>query len=394
MGDKDPNVKLTLNKNKTNTETERGDLNKDEKGKEKEQIKEKKPIVPYKIDSSYQNKLLSALKKQNRLRPKFLFSQDFEDITEAAGDLEQKEQEKDKKQNAENEKAVQNEKEDKTTLNSYKQSSLSGTTLIQDPYALFSGAEQAYIDQYYKISDLFVICPLYFNYRISLEYCVSGEKEEPRKLEAYHLFTTKEITPSCSHNCLSNQSRQIDVNIFNYIVEPKDKEKEMQKFITIKKSCRCALACFCACCSRPVFEVETPIEQLGKIVEIRTICDPVLHVLDINDDIIYIISASCCQCGYCLRDACCNNRKCAKCEFIIYDKNNNGKGKIVKDHRSGNKIQPDYDQLIITFPPDSSCQDKILIMCATLAIEYLYFQNLSNSQRCSGVPKYLNTPPY
>ena len=392
MDDKDPNVKLTINKNKTRTETEREDLKKDEKEKEKEKKKEKTPIIPYKVDNSYQNKLLSALKKQNRLRPKYLFSQDFEDITEDKTKLDNEEKAKDEKQNAEDEKAQQNESEDKKALDSYKQSSISGTTIIQDPYALFSGAEQAYIDQYYKISDLFVICPLYFNYRISLEYCVSGQGVEPRKLEAYHLFTTKEITPSCSHNCLSNQSREIDVNIFNYIVDPK--EKEMQKFVTIKKACRCALSCFCACCSRPTFQVETPIEQLGKIVEIRTICDPVLHVLDINDDIIYIIKASCCQCGYCLRDACCNNHKCAECEFIIYDKNNNGKGKIKKVHRSGKQVQPDYDQLIITFPPDGSCQDKILIMCATIAIEYLYFQNLSNSRRCSGVPKYLNIPPY
>lgn len=390
--DKDPDVKLNINKNKTTSQSEREEMNTKEKEKEKEVKKEKKPIVPYKIDSSYQNKLLSALKKQNRLRPKFLFSQEAEDITEAATELDKKEETKDEKERKEDLKVVENDAEDKKALTSYKQSSFSGSTLVQDPYALFSGAEKAYIDQYYKISDLFVICPLYFNYRISLEYCVSGAKEEPRKYEAYHLFTTKEITPSCSHNCLSNQSREIDVNIFNYIVDPK--EKEMQKFVTIKKGCRCALSCLCACCSRPTFEVETPIEQLGKIVEIRTICDPELHILDINDDIIYKIKASCCQCGYCLRDACCNSGKCATCEFIIYDKDDKGKGKIFKAHRSGKKVQPDYDQLIITYPPDSSCQDKILIMCATLAIEYLYFQNLSNSRKCSGVPKYLNTPPY
>lgn len=390
MDDKDPNVQLTLNKNKSRMESERENMTKDgkEKGKEKEKVKQ--PIVPYKVDSSYQNKLLPVLQKQNRLRPKNLFSQEFEDITKAVTALDKEEENKDKQQNAIDTKVDQNEKEDKNALSSYKQSSLSGTTLLQDPYALFSGAEQAYIDQYYKISDLFVICPLYYNYRISLEYCV-GEEEGKRKLEAYHLFTTKEITPSCSHNCLPNQSRQIDVNIFNYIVDPK--EKEMQKFVTIKKPCRCALSCLCACCSRPTFQVQTPIEDLGKIVETRTICDPVLHVLDINDDIAYIIKASCCQCGYCLRDACCNGERCARCEFVILDKNEKGKGKITKYHRSGKKVQPDYDQLVITFPPDSSCQEKILIMCATLAIEYLYFQNLSNSRKCSGVPKYLNTPP-
>lgn len=403
------NEELNINKKKTKNETEREDINrtektdsninetkKDENEKEtkKEEIKkEKVPIVPYKIgDASYQEKLLTALRKQNKLRPKYLFSQDFEDITENITELEKKEQSKDEKEEEEDFRAMDVEKEEKIALNRYKESSFSGTTILQDPYALFAGAEQVYIDQYYKISDLFVICPIYFNYRISLEYRVSQENDEEQKFEAYHLFTTKEITPACSHNFLPNQSRQIDINIFNYIVEPK--EKEMQKFITIRKPCRCAFSCFCACCTRPVFEVVTPIETLGKIIEIRTLCDPVLHVLDVNDDIIYIISTKCCQCGYFLRDSFCDNRKCARCMFIISDKNNNGIGKIFKDHRSGKRIQPDYDQMVITYPAEASCQEKILILCASLSIEYLYFQNMTNIKRCNGIPKYLNTPPY
>ena len=403
------NEELNINKKKTKNETEREDINrtektdsninetkKDENEKEtkKEEIKkEKVPIVPYKIgDSSYQEKLLTALRKQNKLRPKYLFSQDFKDITENITELEKKEQSKDEKEEEEDFRAMDVDKEEKIALNRYKESSFSGTTILQDPYALFAGAEQVYIDQYYKISDLFVICPIYFNYRISLEYRVSQENDEQQKFEAYHLFTTKEITPACSHNFLPNQSRQIDINIFNYIVEPK--EKEMQKFITIRKPCRCAFSCFCACCTRPIFEVVTPIETLGKIIEIRTLCDPVLHVLDVNDNIIYIISTKCCQCGYFLRDSFCDNRKCARCMFIISDKNNNGIGKIFKDHRSGKRIQPDYDQMVITYPAEASCQEKILILCASLSIEYLYFQNMTNIKRCNGIPKYLNTPPY
>jgi hypothetical protein len=398
---KDDELNVNIKKKKSRNESEREEFNRDEKTnsmvndakKDELEKKPKEEIIPYKIeDSSYQNKLLTALKKQNKLRPKYLFSQDFEDITENITKLEQKEKTKDEQDEEEDFRVFDIEKEEKAALTKYKESSSSGTTVLQDPYALFSGAEQVYIDQYYKISDLFVICPLYFNYRISLEYRVSGEKDEESKYEAYHLFTTKEITPICSHNFLSNQSRQIDINIFNYIVEPKD--KEMQKFITIRKPCRCAFSCFCACCTRPIFEVVTPIEKLGKIIEIRTLCDPVLHVLDANDEIIYILSTKCCQYGYCLRDSFCDNRKCARCIFLIADKDNNCVGKILKDHRSGKRIQPDYDQMVITYPPEASCQEKILLMCASLAIEYLYFQNMTNYKRCNGIPKYLNIPPY
>ena len=276
------------------------------------------------------------------------------------------------------------EREDKIFLNKYKESTLLGNTMIQDPMAVFSGAEKVYIDQFYKISDLFVFCPLYFNYRISLEYKISD-----REYAAYHLFNTKEVSPSCSHDCCANQAREIDINIFNFILN--SNERKIQKFIKMKKNCRCAFSCFCACCSRPSFIVETPVEMLGTIIEIRTISDPVIHVTDINNDIIYIIKAKCSDCGYCCRDQCCDNRKCAGLNFIIYDKDQkNAIGFVQKDHRSGKKIKPDYDQLSVTYPPGISCQDKVLLMCSAIVIEYLYFQNLSNTKRCSGKPRFIN----
>ena len=85
--------------------------------------------------------------------------------------------------------------------------------LLQDPFALLSGAEKIYIDQYYKLSDLLVIFPLYYNYRISLEYCIYDDSSL-KKCEAYHLFNTKEITLPCSHNLCANQFREIRYKYF------------------------------------------------------------------------------------------------------------------------------------------------------------------------------------
>ena len=78
--------------------------------------------------------------------------------------------------------------------------------------------------------------------------------------------------------------------------------------------------------------------------------------------------------------------------LLFKTKKKNNLGKIIKDHRSGKKTKPDYDQLVVVFPPNSSCQQKILITCATLALEYLYFQKMTNLKRCSGNPKFINTP--
>ena len=188
-----------------------------------------------------------------------------------------------------------------------------------------------------------------------------------KKYASYHLFNTKEISPSLSHTFCPNQFREIDINIYNFIVEPKD--KQVQKFITIRKPWRCALSCFCACCSRPTFIVETPIEKLGTILELRTICDPIVKILDAKDNPINAITTKCNDCGYFMRDECCNARRWAKCLFLILDAEQKQiMGKIQKDHRSGKRIKPDYDQIVVVFPLNVSCEDKILIMCAALIL--------------------------
>ena len=391
---KEEKTKTKAEEEKKGEEEEDTTEQKNEKDKKKKK-KEKLPIIPYKVSDSYQGALIASLKKENKIRPKTLLEPDFDDITRNIGELDLEEKQKNDEQKLEDLNMEEKEREDKTFLSKYKESSLSGNTMLQDPMALFSGARRAYIDQFYKLSDLFVICPLYFNYRISLEYCTSQDQGETKKKEgkneytAYHLFNTKEITPSCAHNCLSNQSRPIDINIFNFILDSKDDDRKIQRFLSIKKKCRCALSCLCACCSRPTFIVETPIEQLGQIIELRTVCDPTLNVLNINKDVVYVIKGNCSDCGYCCRDQCCDDRRCATCKFDIYDGSmEKSLGTIEKDHRSGKKVKPDYDQLVVTFPDSASCQDRVLLMCSAIVIEYLYFQSMSNTKRCSGEPRF------
>lgn len=373
-------------------EKKEGEEEKEGEEKEKElatvQEKIKFPITPYQVTGEYNNVLFSTLKKENRLRPTTLLAPEKFDITRDIGEILKEEEKINKNLEQENKLIEDREREDKIHLNKYKEQTLLGHTMIEDPMALFYGAKRVYIDQFYKLSDLFVICPIYYNYRISLCY-EKNFSEGKGKNTAYHLFNTKEISPSCSHNCCPNQARQIDINIFNFILNSKD--KRVQKFIKLTKKYRCAISCLCACCSRPTFVVETLIEMLGQIIETRTATDPVIHVLDINEDIIYIIKATFCQCGFCCRDECCGSQKCSSCEFTIYDEEGKEeKGKIKKGHRNGNKVLPDYDQIEVTFPEDASCQNKVLLMCAALVIEYLYFQNFSNLKRCNGKPKFEN----
>ena len=349
------------------------------------------PIIPYKVSDAYPQQLITALRKNEHCRPRSLLAPDFFDITRNIDDLEKDEEKKLKLEEQEHNSLENKERSDQIHLNSFKESSFNGDTKLEDPFALFYKAETAYIDQYYKLSDLFVICPIYMSYRISLEYCI-GEVDGRKEYGAYHLFNTKETSPPCTHNCCANQARDININLFNIVLEPEERKRKIQKFVTLKKGCRCAFSCFCACCTRPTFYVDTPIGNLGKIIEKRTICDPIIEVRNINDEVVYVISTSGSSCGFCCRDQCCDSRKCASCEFIIYDGTMQYKyGTIHKDHKSGKKMRPDYDQLKVVFPPDISCQDKILLLCASLALEYLYFQNFTNMKRCSGAPRFLNS---
>ena len=62
----------------------------------KKKEKEKLPIIPYKVDSSYQKKLIDQLKRQNKKREKFLFVPEKDYITENIDQLDLQQEKKDK----------------------------------------------------------------------------------------------------------------------------------------------------------------------------------------------------------------------------------------------------------------------------------------------------------
>ena len=374
----------------TGKDSERKRINSDNIASEntdEAKITKKEPIVPYPVDSNYDSKILNVLKKQVPLRPKTVIDQEKFDITKNPGDIDKEEEEILSKEKKEVDDALKTEKELYYKLQKIRDSSLMGKTLISDPLALFHIAKKAYIDQYYKISDLFVKCSLYYNYRISLEY----NKPE----EQYFLFQTKEISPICQHVCCTNPSRNIKINIENFVInenEKENKEKLMEPFLYIRKNFRCSLCC---CCSRPTFTVISQTTKFGKIIEKMSAGDPEIDIYDDNNNIIYIISCKGCACGYCCADLCCGGQKCATCDYFIY---NNEKsevlGHITKYHKHGKKIGPDYDQIAIEFPEQASCQDKVLITCAGLSILYLYYQHNANGGKCCGDPALIKQSEY
>ena len=333
------------------------------------QIREQEKI--YEIDPEFKTRLLEALSKKGKIRPKTIFNLETIDRTKTTAEIEnllQKTEEQNKIHESEpntNTNIINNNPTEKK-LNS-----------LSDSIALFGPVKKIYMDQYYKISDLFVCCPLYFNYRLSFDFGTGVQ---------FHLFDSKEYSPACSHNCCPNQAREIDIDLIKYDILTGRK----YKFLTMKKDFRCACFCCCACCSRPTMNVTIDNKLIGKIIEVRTACDPTIYVFNYLEDLKFKIKGSCCQCGYCFKDLC--SECCKKCEFDIFTsrdlENTKSLGKIKKFKVSGEKVRPDYDQLEIDFPEDANPNDKILILCATFLLETLYFQNHSNSKRCHGDPLY------
>ena len=343
----------------------------------------------YPIDQTYKSRLIAALEKYGRKRPITLFEPEFIDITKSEKEQLKMEEAYDKK--TQREKSLQ-EEEDKKREKELQKKQTEGENYIQnqpnltnnqifrtldDDLAKFAHATKAYIDQYYKISDMFVCCPLYYNYRISLLY---------DKIP-YFLFDTKEYSPVCSHDCCPNQSRTFDMEIRSYSID----EKFMRKrFATINKPFRCACSCLCACCSRPKLEVKINggTEYIGKVVEIRTLCTPTLYIFNKSNYVKYRIDGRCSQSGYCCKDLCCGMYN--NCTFQIYYGGEDPDAKVVgtinKLKMSGKKRKPDFEQVEVTFPVTASCYDKVLIISACLFLEMLYFQNISNKNRCHGDP--------
>ena len=340
------------------------------------------------VNDNFYDRLMNALRKVGVLRPTALFDGADIDITKT--DEERAKIQKEKIANAANEEQKIKEQDLKDLEKIKKQNSKRNNQseeialndnnyiTLDNDLAKFTKCKKVYIDQYYKISDMFVICPLYYNYRISLEY----EKEG----EAYFLFDSKDLSPTCSHNCCPNQAKSVKMEIGSHGIG----KGIRQSFAIFEKPYRCACLFLCACCTRPTFNIfiNGGKEKIGFIREIRTACDPTLNVFSKNNVLRYTISGSCCQCGYCCRDLCCG--MCNSATFSIYngadDKKEKPEGTISKIKFSGNKVKPDYEQSTIVYPIQASCEDKVLILAAALFIQILYFQNINNTKRCNGNP--------
>ena len=117
-------------------------------------------------------------------------------------------------------------------------------------------------------------------------------------------------------------------------------------------------------------------KNFGKIVDDWRCCDMSLQVYDDSGNLKYKIVGGCCQCAM----VCKRYETCYEVCYFIYEAKSpedekNAVGKIVRQKKTiGKSIFTDADNFEINFPETATPYDKLMIIGATLMLDYMYFE--------------------
>lgn len=132
-------------------------------------------------------------------------------------------------------------------------------------------------------------------------------------------------------------------------------------------------------------------KEFGKIIDDWRCCDLSLQVFDIDQRLKYKIAGGYCQCAL----MCKSYETCYDVSFYIYDRNcsdetpKNALGSIIRQKMSVTKsVLTDADNFEINFPENASPYDKLMIIGATLMLDYTYFEESpGDKQSVKRVPR-------
>jgi hypothetical protein len=141
--------------------------------------------------------------------------------------------------------------------------------------------------------------------------------------------------------------------------------------------------CTCCCLARPEMTARSSSTNYGKVFEPCTVCDPMFHVKDGNENVRWKVTADYCQCGICCRNGC---GKCSEVSFYIFPASETdyrpGKeaGVIKKKFTGYQELVSDADSFELYFPKNSSPEDKLLLISTVLMIDYRFYEDGGNDQ--------------
>ena len=190
-----------------------------------------------------------------------------------------------------------------------------------------------------------------------------------------YAFKCSERSGCCSRVCCSNQCRGLIMEI-RHIASAAEIDTDISKiFIRAEKPC----ACGCLCCCRPYMDIKLQEnkQKIGKVREPFTCCDNDAEVYDENNNLKYRIVGDCCQIGFCCGSTA---EKLVEIEFKI-ERNGEQVGMMKKMSSSLGEFFSKADSYKISFPTDATPEEKMLLICAGLLIDYQYFEKDSTPDR-------------
>ena len=230
---------------------------------------------------------------------------------------------------------------------------------IQDPFIEIAQSRTAIVRQEPALLERLTGCVTRNHYHVFLS--------TPYGLK--YAFKCNEQSGGCARCCLSANSRPVKI-IMRHVISFQQYDGDMAKvFINVDKPCKCACCCFC----RPYMDVRLADngQQLGIISEPCTCCDVDMEVLDTAGNLRYDINGDCCQLGLCCGPSL---KKLANVNFEIKE-NGYTVGAIRKLTSSLGEFFTKADSYEVVFPEKATPNEKLLLILATLMIDYQNFES-------------------
>ena len=230
---------------------------------------------------------------------------------------------------------------------------------IQDPFTEIAQSRTAIVRQEPSLLERLTGCVTRNHYHVFLS--------TPYGLK--YAFKCNEQSSGCARCCLSANSRPVKI-IMRHVISFQQYDGDMAKvFINVDKPCKCACCCFC----RPYMDVRLADngQQLGIISEPCTCCDVDMEVLDTAGNLRYDINGDCCQLGLCCGPSL---KKLANVNFEIKE-NGYTVGAIRKLTSSLGEFFTKADSYEVVFPEKATPSEKLLLILATLMIDYQNFES-------------------
>lgn len=202
------------------------------------------------------------------------------------------------------------------------------------------------------------------------------------------LFKCKEESECYTRMYCKGESRPFKMKV-KHIANPNIDDDFMNTFAVFDRPFQCT----CCCLARPELTGRFKDDSgaiIGKITEPCTLCDPHLDICDSKGILKYKVHGDCCQCGFCCRSDACG--KCSEVIFPIFpahveDYSINNKIGAIRKVCSGviTELISDADNFEITFPVDATPEDKLMLIGATLMIDYRYYEENPSKSKTNNI---------